>query len=63
MSQAPRSIPSVSVKYSGDVHSTQPNELGIYRSRRFKNNTERLEKVFGLHTRMTVAKRLYRPQF
>jgi superfamily II DNA or RNA helicase len=29
MSQTPHSIPSVSVTYSGDGHSTRPNELGM----------------------------------
>ena len=29
MSQAPHSIPSVSVTYAGDGHSTRPNELGM----------------------------------
>lgn len=35
--------------------STRFLEVSIYIGRRFKNDTERLEKLFDLYTRMTSA--------
>ena len=57
----PKSIPSVSVTYAQDGSSTRPNALGMrpmqeraYIGRRFKNDTEWLEKLFELYTKMTA---------
>ncbi len=52
-----KSIPSVSVNYASNGSSTKANELEhIYIGRRFKNDTERLEKLFDLYTQMTSKK-------
>jgi hypothetical protein len=54
-------IPSVSVTYAQDGSSTRANALGmrpmqerIYLGRRFKNDSERLEKLFELYTKITA---------
>jgi len=58
------SIPSVSVKYAHDGSSTKSNALGmrpmqerIYIGCRFKNDTERLGKLFELYTQMTAQQK------
>jgi hypothetical protein len=55
-------IPSVSVTYAQDHRSTRASALGMrpmqeraYIGRRFKNDTERLEKLFELYTKITEA--------
>ena len=67
---SPKSAPSVSVTYAQSGASTKSNAFSvreaharndevlerIYIGRRFKNDTERLEKLFELYTKMTSGK-------
>lgn len=55
-----KSVPSVSVNYATNGSAKKSNELGMRVmqecaciGRRFKNDTERLEKLFDLYTKMT----------
>ncbi len=57
-----KSVPSVSATYARNGNATKSNELGMrpmqeraYIGRRFKNDTERLEKLFEMYTKMNVS--------
>jgi len=47
-----KSVPSVSVSYARNDEVLER----IYIGRRFRNDTERLEKLFELYTKMTKGK-------
>ena len=70
MTHDKKAVPSVSVTYARTGASTKSNAFGmreaherndevlerIYFGRRFKNDTERLEKLFELYTKLTSAR-------
>ena len=62
MSNEIEAVPSVSVAYAANGSATKANAFGmhpmrerIYIGRWFKNDTERLEKLSDLYTKVTAA--------